>query len=459
MSNYYSGICLYFLIIIWGTLHPAAVSAQFVSNYNGLLGGSATEIVFMHEVKLVDEFIERFNDTSASLRTEYLAMFGQPLGFNHRAMLLSLFDLENDKIRKSETAKEFVRFFSNPPLPCYLSICDTNLYVKTNAIFLDRAHRSVNVPITLRVSGSETSGFYWMISSIGNFNCWSSDAALPLDDSGFDEYAETKYIPLNAANTYFSFLANVFTTNIEPKYYFTQELINSANGSYFLSIVNSGGLTFDYIESMKYWFCVPGRWMFSLSYFPRKTDNSGWLIDNVESLDTSASIPSRRIAVTRLSQLDSLVCDTAKLQQLAQSELIKLGQAATCLTQLYFPSKNLPGKMDSTGRKLKAITRAKKYQNCVKATGVDVNASVLKYLRSGKRTRLKFNGNISIDSIHVGDIEFNGEYFMTRAIFTEHFKRKGAKGEEVQRASKGRIAWLRFIERKGRLMSNIILII
>ena len=88
-----------FLSFAW----PAQCHAQFFSNYN------PNEEYFNYEVKLVDEFIERFNNDSSTFLRKVYTKRGKPFKVTRSIILVSLFDLENKSFTdKNSEVKAFL---------------------------------------------------------------------------------------------------------------------------------------------------------------------------------------------------------------------------------------------------------------------------------------------------------------------------------------------------------------
>jgi hypothetical protein len=90
---------------------------------------------------------------------------------------------------------------------------------------------------------------------------------------------------MNAQTNYFSGFSEILVSGIEPQYYFTQEFMGTSKGSNFIQHVDNGVLKFAYVDKMRFRFFVNNRWAFSVDYIQRKHFNSGWLINDLKSIN------------------------------------------------------------------------------------------------------------------------------------------------------------------------------
>ena len=52
----------------------------------------------------------------------------------------------------------------------------------------------------------------------------------------------------------------------------------------FVTLVNKGLLTFDYVEETEFYFLQVPDYIFSINYYEREEKNSGWLIKEVKEI-------------------------------------------------------------------------------------------------------------------------------------------------------------------------------
>jgi hypothetical protein len=250
---------------------PRYSLGQYFSNYD------PNKDIFIHEVKLIDEFIERFNgDPSTSLKREYADK--KQYTMTRSRMLVSLFDLQNTSFTdKDSSLRDFFRQVLNTEHPVTISFNDTNWYAAAQGIFLYNG-QIVEQPLILHIKNHGDDWSKWMIAGIGN----RSPSKEPMPAVTISSKGTTlSYISTSAYATNFVELHYILTRNIVPENFFDDNLLASPRGRQFINSVKDGDLKFLYVKRTTFHFFQVKGWAFTVDEFKRKSLNSGWLISGI----------------------------------------------------------------------------------------------------------------------------------------------------------------------------------
>jgi hypothetical protein len=235
---------------------------------------------FFYEVKLIDEFIERFNDEPNSyIRRQSRNLYGTDTFITRRQLIKSLF---NKKQQWGQEVNLFTSAVTDTTDPLYLSFTDSNWYVLAQCVFLHNDKR-ISLPLVMHITTVD-GGSKWMIAGIGNASVF--DTTLPPGLPTEDYYTTTgDYIPTSSHGTNFVTLTQLLTKSMHPADYMEPYLMATARGSQFTELVRQEKLRFKHVTNMTFhFFTIPG-WLFSVSNHKRKEDNRGWLISSLQQVD------------------------------------------------------------------------------------------------------------------------------------------------------------------------------
>lgn len=251
--------------------HSMPVGAQVSA-----LPSSDSEPFFMYEVKLIEEFIERFNDDPNSyIRQQCRELYGSDSIINRKKLLKSLF---NKKQAWSSDTGAFIREVLNEGTPAYLNFTDSDWYAEVKCIFLYH-NKKTEVLLVLHIR-TEQGASKWMIAGIGVNQLPNRKA----NDQLTEKSPSGGFIPTSSYGTNFIVLSTALNKDIHAVDYFEPQLLSSPRAQAFLGLVKDGQLSFQYARSIKFYFLsVPG-WVFTVEQFKRKNSNTGWLISNLQKL-------------------------------------------------------------------------------------------------------------------------------------------------------------------------------
>ena len=268
-------------------------SAQFFSTDEKL-----KDEMFLREVKVIDEFIERFNDDPSSfIRREYKKQ-NKPYDLSRKEILVSLFNLENPQWSKNSDLGEFFRDASDSANPPRLSFADTNWYSEAKCTFMSNG-KKVEIPLILQIQIAKNHGAKWMIAGVGDNTTFTGQ---PTNVPGLGDYqpkAINKFIATSSYATNFSELVNTFSDKKNILDYFSPDLLATEKGKKFVNMILQGKLEFKYASDIKFYFYQIPNWVFEVEEFDRKSLNSGWLINDIKKVPQADKDISRRKLLQR----------------------------------------------------------------------------------------------------------------------------------------------------------------
>jgi hypothetical protein len=246
---------------------------QTVGNMGGIT--HTNDGTFMYRVKLIDEFIERFNDEPQSyIRQQAKALTGTDSMLNRRRMLRAL--LYKGTTWTIDTAK-FIDAVCQPANEQWLHFDDTGWYAVANCTFT-RGGKEITIPLTLRVH-TYNEASWWKIAGVGNTN---------LPSTGCPAYVPTaargRFIPASAHGTNYVVLSQLLQPGMSMEDVMDTDAINSGNGRLLARWLQGGALQFAYVSSIQYhFFQVPG-WYFTVAHHKGSGTQSGWLISSLKAV-------------------------------------------------------------------------------------------------------------------------------------------------------------------------------
>jgi hypothetical protein len=259
----------------------------------GVPASSAREANFLYEVKVIDEFIERFNDDPTSfLRREYLR-YGKPINFTRRDLVQYLF--EKPVKPEDGLVMKFVDQVTDSSNPQKISFNDTNWYAEVTCSF-NMGGRQVAIPLVLQVATDTDRSSRWMICGIGDAPVFR-DA---LSEAGMATAVKNqkKFISPSDYATNFLELHHILKPGFEAINYLTPQLMESERGKKFAQLIQSGKIKFEAPGNMRFYFFQIPNYTFVVERFVRQTTHSGWLISDL----TATNADEKRARKEKLLQ-------------------------------------------------------------------------------------------------------------------------------------------------------------
>jgi hypothetical protein len=282
---------LRFCIIVIALSAGSVCSAQNFGSFN------PNDDLFKYEVKLIDEFIERFNDDSDSYLRKAYKKEQKPYNISRSQLLVSLFDLQNTSFTNNDTTlKGFFRQVLDRNHPTYLSFNDSEWYAEATAVFASGV-KLTEIPVFLHITYNPAEGWAkWMIAGIGKKGKMIPGkpmAVLPTPNT------KDNFIPTSAYLSRFVGLHYVLDTSLIPEVFFDPACLNSPAGAAFAAEVKAGKLQFQYVKNLQFHFLQVKGWQFTVAQFDRKINNSGWLISNIQKVAANAPVAARNKLLNR----------------------------------------------------------------------------------------------------------------------------------------------------------------
>lgn len=255
----------YLLVTLLAVAH--GVHGQVVGSLEPTV---SSESFFLYEVKLIDEFIERFNDEPGSyIRTQSKALLGTDSMITRPRLLRSLFD---KKKQWHGTADSFTQEVC--ALNYGLEFTNSTWYARAVCLFMVDG-KKVTLPVIMHIV-KEKDGAKWMIAGV--------DAALlpPINATLGPSRGKADFIPTSACGTGFLYLQYVFEPESNPANYFDSAALASQGVQRFLALIHGHRARFSRVTDVSYhFFGIPG-WAFTVAQLKRKETNSGWLITELK---------------------------------------------------------------------------------------------------------------------------------------------------------------------------------
>lgn len=262
---------IYILLMI---LFPHVATAQTINTLSH--AETTTDGPFMYEVKVIDEFIERFNDAPGSyIRKESTRLLSTDSMITRHRLLRSLFN-------KRQAWNNDTALFINDVLEGQqlLSFTDSNWYALADCTFAING-KNVQVPIALHIC-RQGNAAKWMIAATGQSDIYKQPTTKRYTPS---ISSKQDFISTSSHGTNFVYLHHVFSQPGNAVYYFAPHALQWQRTQQLLALIAEGKATFKYVKTVQYLFYGINGWVFAVSYFKRQQTNSGWLISNLQRLD------------------------------------------------------------------------------------------------------------------------------------------------------------------------------
>lgn len=263
------------LLLLLNCAVPRQATAQAV---NTIADHTKVNSNFLYEVKLIEEFIERFNDVPASyIRTQCRLLYGTDTMITRTRLLKSLL---NKKQSWSADTTLFIKEITDARQPQYINFTDSTWYAEANCAFLYR-NQQVMIPLILHIS-TANGAYKWMIAGIGNSEVFrnitpSLPAARLLSSSG-------DFMPTSSYGTNFIVFNGIFTDKITPVDYLERPLLQTPKARIFVQLLLENKLRFVNVKNIRYHFFQIQNRIFTVEQFKRKDANTGWLISSIEKV-------------------------------------------------------------------------------------------------------------------------------------------------------------------------------
>ncbi|QCR21560.1 hypothetical protein [Pontibacter sp. SGAir0037] len=246
-------------------------SPLFAQNYE-----KEFEALFAWEVKQIDEFIERFNNTDKTLIQQYNRKQDPTKELDREKLIKSLFNAEDRSWNFSEI-NSFINKVNDNSQPIFLNFYDKDWYAKVDCAVSWKG-KAEKATLILRIDRQANGASKWMITGVqANFLSTPASADFRMPAS------QDTTITLNPVShaTDFMSLDQALKDKTNLGNYFAKPAQRNAMLSVFMNECLQNRLTISKVNHISYHFLQVDDWVFEIKQFNRQTRNSGWLISKL----------------------------------------------------------------------------------------------------------------------------------------------------------------------------------
>lgn len=247
---------------------------------------------FVKEVKQLDQFFKRFNnreDLFTGMEKSSNVFSNEKkdsvkFQSNRKKSLLTLLNYSDSTIIKRKETVDFIDDVGDNPNRV-VGYKDTDWYARLNCVFTFKGQKQ-NVYLTLKREGSPEIGNKWVMAGV----------ELPFVSLNPVRTDTVKFISPMNHEVGFMDLHKVFNDNANiAQYAFPGFAADKL--TLFLYLIKTGELQYVNVNSISYHFLQVKNWLFTVDYFNRASNNSGWLISSVAPMDESEKLNYKRIVL------------------------------------------------------------------------------------------------------------------------------------------------------------------
>ncbi len=245
-------------------------------------GSSQIEDSYFFSIKTIDDFIDRFNNDTASSLMLSLKSKHDTNKFNRTISLATVFNLENPLFEEQAFAKEFYQNILDSNAQKFIHFNDSNWYAEAKCHFTFQK-KHLEIPLILKVEDLGGLGVKWMITGVGDLPSTGNEKNL--DTTKSSENKIRKSIPPSNSSVNFLALRRIFGSSFNEQECFDSVLLTTERCKKFIQLINNQSLQFEYASEIKFHFLQLPGWIFSVEEFNRKSRNSGFLINTLLKAD------------------------------------------------------------------------------------------------------------------------------------------------------------------------------
>lgn len=238
---------------------------------------------FLLKVKLIDEFIERFNLEEDAFLFKHADI--PEFTTSHKNILLGLFNQYQEW--DSTLVKGFVEHIINSHDKNKIGFSDKDWFVETKTSF--QLHENpVQIKLFLKYESIENKGDQWSIKGVDSDQIFSNiktnkyDTLISVDTLDPNSIIKLDGSFIRPASHHVNFMdfLRVFRPGND-----WENIISSSDNmskrSYFLALIDYEILKYIQNDGITFHFLQIDEWIFQVKYFNREDTNSGWLISKL----------------------------------------------------------------------------------------------------------------------------------------------------------------------------------
>lgn len=271
-----------FILIFWAFTvsyghAQARIERQRIEDKSVIYDRQAEER-FAFQVKTIDEFMERFNDSESTLLRKYLDVSRPGVIKSDRIrMLKALF--EKKSFVKDSLKTAFVASVCDSLNPQFLNFFQKNWYAQAQCLFQDGA-RNKYITLVLKVLRTANGGSKWVIAGASEYGISKQNKSTVRMTGGDTRKGLNPYSHVMD----FTELEDALEDKINIESYLDEGFLTLKNQPIIEAIL-SGKIRFNYVQEITYHFLQIDGWIFSVQNFKRMTRQSGWLITQLQPAD------------------------------------------------------------------------------------------------------------------------------------------------------------------------------
>ncbi|MEN6454193.1 MAG: hypothetical protein ABFD10_08030 [Prolixibacteraceae bacterium] len=236
---------------------------------------------FVKEVKQLDQFFKRFNNkedifTGVEKSSEVYSNEKKDLvkfQTERKKSLITLLNFSDSALIKKKETVDFINYAGDDTNHVELGYDNEDWYARVECLCKYKGEKQ-NLHLILKREGTPELGNKWVITGIDM-------PFISLDPVRTDT---VKFISPMNHEVGFMGLFKVFRDNSNIIQYTSTGFIPDEL-TLFLYLVKTGELQYFSVISIQYHFLQVKNWLFTVDYFNRASNNSGWLISSVVPMD------------------------------------------------------------------------------------------------------------------------------------------------------------------------------
>ena len=278
-------LIIFLIPIIFQFAQPLfRISAQEIISGNK----KYNETIFTLRIKQFNEFIERFNYEKDFLNKKIDEDFASKISRSeYISLLFNEEDLRLDTSNTNQYKKLIEEFISEVEDSSYrINKYSEKIFIELNCVISCNDKTSY---IQLLLNQEINKGLKWTICAINkefidelHKTCHFTDSNL----ISFVKYDSTNYIPPYSNETNFIVLKKLLNKKNKNLSSLNSSYFNSDRNNIFYYLINQGIIKFHHVDKISYHILdIPG-WSIVINNFIRNTENSGWLISDLKTIDS-----------------------------------------------------------------------------------------------------------------------------------------------------------------------------
>lgn len=245
---------------------------------------------FVKEVKQLDEFFKRFDNqedifTGVEKSPETLLRERKDMmkfQTERKKSLLSLLNFSDSTLIKKKETIDFINYADDDSNRVELGYSDEDWYARVECLVKYKGLKQ-SLYLILKKEGTPEFGYKWGIAGVD----------IPFIDLNPVRADTVKFISPMNHEVGFMDLFKVFHDNPNISQYTSTGFVPNKL-PVFLYLVKTGELQYLSVDAIQYHFLQINNWVFTIDYFNRASNNSGWLISMITPMNATEKMNYRK---------------------------------------------------------------------------------------------------------------------------------------------------------------------